>query len=123
MRRVDYEIDNSWAEDPCAPRTKSVSGEPVGDLLAVRKGAVGWIIDHLPTGFVVAKFDEVPKARVLVMARAVSAAHDAELASIMRGEDAARYEQIGDTISRVGESLGLRRDGLGFWVVARGGRG
>lgn len=119
MRRIDYEIDNSRDEARGAPRTKAASGEPLGDVLALRKGAVGWIIDHLPTGYALARFDTVPKATVQRFARAVLETHGDDLAELRRADDADRLLGIAEAMRSAGEALGLHRDWLGFWAPDR----
>lgn len=119
MRRIDYEIDNSRDEAPGAPRTKAVSGEPLGGVLALRKGTVGWIIDHLPTGYALARFDAVPKATVHKFARAVLAAHRDDFAELRRADDADRLLGIAEAMRSAGEALGLHRDGFGFWCPSK----
>lgn len=124
MRRIDYEIDNSRDEARGAPRTKAASGEPLGGALALRKGTVGWVIDHLPTGYALARFDTVPKAKVHKFARAVLAAHRDDLAALrdvtLRDvADAERGVRIAEAMREAGASLGLRRDGFGFWCPSK----
>lgn len=124
MKCIDYEIDNSRDTSPRAPRTKAARGEPLGGALALRKGTVGWIIDHLPTGYALARFDTVPKATVQRFARAVLEAHGDELAALrdvtLRDvADAERGVRIAETMREAGASLGLRRDGFGFWFTAQ----